>query len=143
MNNAQIFKLFNSLLDNINTDFEAKQFDFTKKEDLNKFKEAVDKIKDNAFFSNFFDIDFLDKCIDKAQKIYDDAEAKKKAEEEKNKVPMRPSLQVPVNVVKRTTQLAEDYINSMVLPYAPTITKQQASEIKDSLVEFACWMYKQ
>lgn len=145
MNNTQLFKLFNSLLENINSDndIEVKKFDFTKKEDLDKFAEAVNKIKTNAFFSNFFNSEFLDECLDKAKKIYKDAEDKKKKEEAKKRVPTRPSLQVPINVVQRTKELANKYLNTMVMPYAPNITTNQAEEIKDSLVEFACWVYKQ
>jgi len=144
MNNTQLFKLFNSLLDNINeNNIEVKKFDFTKKEDLDKFADAVNKIKTNSFFSNFFNGEFLDECLNKAKKIYEDAENKKKKEEEKKRVPTRPSLQVPINVVQKTKQLAEKYVNTMVIPYAPNITTNQAEEIKDSLVEFACWVYKQ
>ena len=131
MNNQALLKLFSELLkDNEN----IKVLDFTKEEDVNKLKDSVKVIKDNPFFSNFFDNDFLDDLVKKAEERYEEAHSK---------VPTRPSLQVPINVVTKTRDLAEKYLNTLVKPYAPNITDEQLSEIKDSLVEFACWVYKQ
>lgn len=129
MNNS-LFKLFSEALENNNIE----TLDFTKKEDLEKLKKSVEVIKGNPFFSNFFNDDFLDNLVEKAQSIYDEAH--------KNDVPIRPSLQVPVDVVKRVNSLADEYLKTMIIPHTKNITEEQINEIKDSLAEFACWIYK-
>ena len=133
MSKQGLFNLFSELLKNRDEDIQV--LDFTKKEDLDKFKNAIKTIRENPFFSNFFSDNFLNEVLEKAQSKYD------KAHEEK-KTPQRPSLQCSKSVKDSIFKFAKEYVNTMIAPYVKEMDEKQYNEIVDSLYEFGCWIYK-
>jgi hypothetical protein len=133
MSNQGLFNLFSEILKNRDEDIQV--LDFTKKEDLDKFKNAIKTIRENPFFGNFFSDNFLNEVLDKAQSKYDKAHEEKKA-------PQRPSLQCPTSVKENIQRFAKDYVNTMIAPYVKEMDEKQYKEIVDSLYEFGCWIYR-
>lgn len=133
MSNQGLFNLFSEILKNRDEDIQV--LDFTKKEDLDKFKNAIKTIRENPFFSNFFSDNFLNEVLDKAQSKYDKAHEEKKA-------PQRPSLQCPASVKENIQRFSKDYVNTMIAPYVKEMDEKQYKEIVDSLYEFGCWIYR-
>ena len=131
-----MYTIFDLMKEVLTTNNEPKyeQLDFTKEEDLEKLKNSVEKIKNVSFFSEFIDTDLLDNLVDKAQAIYDNAH-------KKQEVPTRPSLKVSDKIASNVRKLADEYVDTLIKPYMKSMTDKQEQEIKDSLTEFACWMY--
>lgn len=133
----QFFNLVRELSKSLNNNEAIQQLDFTKKEDVEKLDNAIETLRNNEFFSNFFGEDLFEELQDKAHNIY--AEAHKKDEEDKT--PVRPQLQVSDKIKKQITNLAIEYMNTMILPYA-NLNQNQVQDILNGLLDFGCWIYK-
>lgn len=120
---------------------DVKELDFTKKEDLDKLKNVVATLKkgDNPLFNMIasifgqetFDDKLLDKLIEHATQVYNDAH--------KNDIVEKPSTKVSDKMQCQIGKLTEEYINTMLLK--GEFTEAQLRAIYNSLFEFACWIY--
>jgi len=135
-----LFKFFAELAKSMNESGNYQQLDFTKKEDVEKLDNAIKTLKENKFFSDLFGNDLFNGLQEKAHKIYEDECKKKLDEEEKKKVPTRPQLMVSDNIRKNITNLACEYLNTMILPYAQ-LKENQVKDILNGLIDFGCWVY--
>lgn len=140
MNNINLFNFLTELSKAISESNNYQQLDFTKKEDVDKLDNAIKTLKENKFFSNLFGNNLFDELQEKAHKIYEDECKKKLDEEEKKKVPVRPQLTVSDNIRKNITNLACEYLNTMILPYA-NLKENQVKDILNGLIDFGCWVY--
>lgn len=131
---------FDLLLSFFNLD-DVKELDFTKKEDLDKLKNVVATLKkgDNhllnmiasIFGQKMFDDKLLDKLVEHATQVYNDAH--------KNDIVEKPSTKVSDKMQCQIGKLTEEYINTMLLK--GEFTEAQLRAIYNSLFEFACWIY--
>lgn len=143
MNNKNLFNFLSGLAKALYENEEHQQLDFTKKEDVDKLDNAIKTLKENQFFSNLFGNDLFDGLQEKAHKIYEDSEAEKKRKEEeerRKKYPIRPQLAVSENIRKNITNLACEYLNTMILPYT-NLKEKQVEDILNGLIDFGCWVY--
>jgi len=143
MNNNNLFNLLAGLAKAMNESSKYQQLDFTKKEDIDKLDNAIKILKENEFFSNLFGKDMFDGIQEKAHKIYNESveEKKRKEEEERRKkYPIRPQLTVSENIKNNITNLACEYLNTMILPYA-NLKEKQVEDILNGLIDFGCWVY--
>ena len=134
MNNQALFSLLSNLSKVVNESGKIDTLDFTKKEDVEKLDNAVKTLKSNEFFANIFGEDLLDTLQEKAHKVYNDAH------KEEDKTPTRPQLLVSEKIRRNITNLACEYLNTMILPYSE-LTEKQVQDILNGLVDFGCWMY--
>lgn len=139
MNNKNLFSFLTGLAKTMNESGDYQQLDFTKKEDVDKLDNAIKVLKENQFFGNLFGSDLFDGIQEKAHNIYKEAEKKRKEEEEK-KHPVRPQLAVSENIRKNITDLACEYLNTIILPYA-NLKEKQVEDILNGLIDFGCWVY--
>ena len=131
-NMNSLFKFLNDLSENLSKNTQIETLDFTKKEDVEKLENAIDKLKSSPFLSQFFDNDIFDALLEKANKIYN--------ESHKQTAPKRPSIDVNEKVKNNVLNIVNEYVDTMITPYIQLDdTKKQ--DIIDSLFEFACWMY--
>lgn len=135
--NDQEFK--NKVIDHLFHEEIFDDFDFTKKEDVNKLKEMIQEIKTNEsmmiVWDMFFDEDLLDDIVNKAEAIYANAHSQVK-------VPDRPSTKVPLEQGLQIHKLVQEYVDTMIKPYAGNnLTTQQINDAYAGLVEFAAWLY--
>jgi len=143
MNNKNLFNFLTGIAKALYENEEYQQLDFTKKEDVDKLDNAIKTLKENQFFSNLFGNDLFDGLQEKAHKIYEDSEAEKKRKEEeerRKKYPIRPQLAVSENIRINITNLACEYLNTMILPYA-NLKEKQVEDILNGLIDFGCWVY--
>lgn len=133
----QFFNLVRELSKSLNNNEAIQQLDFTKKEDVEKLDNAIETLRNNEFFSNFFGEDLFKELQDKAHNIYDKAHKK----DVEDKIPVRPQLQVSDKIKKQITNLAIEYMNTMILPYA-NLNQNQVQDILNGLLDFGCWIYK-
>ena len=139
MNNKNLFSFLTGLAKAMNESGDYQQLDFTKKEDVDKLDNAIKVLKENQFFGNLFGTELFDGIQEKAHKIYEEAEKKRKEDEEK-KHPIRPQLAVSEKIRKNITDLACEYLNTMILPYA-NLKEKQVEDILNGLIDFGCWVY--
>ena len=139
MNNKNLFSFLTGLAKAMNESGDYQQLDFTKKEDVDKLDNAIKVLKENQFFGNLFGTELFDGIQEKAHKIYEEAEKKRKEDEEK-KHPIRPQLAVSEKIRKNITDLACEYLNTMILPYA-NLKEKQVEDILNGLIDFGCWIY--
>lgn len=137
--------------------FITNKFDFTKKADLDKLNDSVEKIKNNDSFlqmMNVFNPNFskslnslLDTIVVEAQKIYDNSHKNDNIirKEVDNSImnisEQRPSEKVSEEMKKQITKLTVEYMNDVIIPNYKNIKTEQAVSIHDALFEFACWIY--
>jgi len=131
----KFFNFLNALADDLNDNGVIDTLDFTKKEDVEKLEKAVETLKTNDFFGSLFGEDLFDTLLEKAYKIYNDAHKNEKS------APKRPSLKSPENVKTTIKKLANEYVETTIVPYVKNIDETQKNDIIDSLYEFGCWIY--
>lgn len=131
----KFFNFLNALADDLNDNGVIDTLDFTKKEDVEKLEKAVETLKTNDFFGSLFGEDLFDTLLEKAYKIYNDAHKNEKS------APQRPSLKSPENVKNTVKKLANEYVETTIVPYVKNIDETQKNDIIDSLYEFGCWIY--
>lgn len=131
----KFFNFLNALADDLNDNGVIDTLDFTKKEDVEKLEKAVETLKTNDFFGSLFGEDLFDTLLEKAYKIYNDAHKNEKS------APKRPSLSSPENVKTTVKKLANEYVETTIVPYIKNMDETQKNDIIDSLYEFGCWVY--
>jgi hypothetical protein len=135
MNNKNLFNFLTGLAKAMNESGEYQQLDFTKKEDVEKLDNAIKTLKENQFFSELFGNDLFDGLQEKAHKVYE------AAHKDDKKVPTRPQLLVSDAIRNNITNLACEYLNTMILPYS-NLKEKQVEDILNGLIDFGCWVYK-
>ena len=111
--------------------------DFTKKEDLEKLENATESLRNNSLFSDFFEDEIFDTILEKARKVYNNAH-KEPAQ------PIKPSTKVSENIKKNVHNLANEYVNTFIVPYISkeSMTDEIKHDMIDALYEFGCWVYQ-
>ena len=134
------------------------KLDFSKREDLERLKEAVSDLKNSNnstlnFVKSYMGIDefnnTLDDIVNSAQNIYN--KSNKKTELTDNTITRKeidksednntkPSYKVSEELQKQIGSITYDYLKNIIIPNA-NLTKQQLDSIYEGLFEFACWIY--
>ena len=121
-----------------------KELDLRKDEDYEKFKESIETLKKNPIFNVLGSLIGVDShMLDEVVEEVDIIREQQKEEEEKNIKITRPSETIPTNVGLQIHKLVQEYIDTMVKPYATGIMDDK--EINDAyagLYEFACWIHQ-
>ena len=121
-----------------------KELDLRKDEDYEKFKESIETLKKNPIFNVLGSLIGVDShMLDEVVEEVDVIREQQKEEEEKNIKITRPSETIPTNVGLQIHKLVQEYIDTMVKPYATGIMDDK--EINDAyagLYEFACWIHQ-
>lgn len=127
------------------------KFDFTKKADLDKLKESVEKLRDTSdpivgmikIIAGDEYEKTLDNIVSDAQKIYDNSQKTRKEVDKSTmcKCEARPSDKVAEEMKSQICKLVSEYMNNIIIPNYKNITSEQAESIHNALFEFACWIY--
>lgn len=115
------------------------KMDFTKKEDLDKLRKAVNDLKNdnNPFVTLVKDLagpvytETLDTILANAENEYKNAQ----------KSVLRPSAKLNDKSKEQISKITKEYIDTIIVPNFNNINKEQVESITDALFEFACWIY--
>lgn len=129
------------LLDSVNED---ERLDLTKKEDVEKFHEKINELRENAAFltlAQIFGYDLTDELneLDKfADNTFQKAEEKRKQEEKKIE---RPSTKLTTEQGLQIHKLVQEYVDTMVRPFNNgVLSNDQINDAYAGLYEFAAWV---
>ena len=129
------------LLDSVNED---ERLDLTKKEDVEKFHEKINELRENAAFltlAQIFGYDLTDELneLDKfADNTFQKAEEKRKQEEKKIE---RPSTKLTTEQGLQIHKLVQEYVDTMVRPFNNgVLSNAQINDAYAGLYEFAAWI---
>ena len=129
------------LLDSVNED---EKLDLTKKEDVEKFHEKINELRENAAFltlAQIFGYDLTDELneLDKfADNTFQKAEEKRKQEEKKIE---RPSTKLTTEQGLQIHKLVQEYVDTMVRPFNNgVLSNDQINDAYAGLYEFASWI---
>ena len=129
------------LLDSVNED---ERLDLTKKEDVEKFHEKINELRENAAFltlAQIFGYDLTDELneLDKfADNTFQKAEEKRKQEEKKIE---RPSTKLTTEQGLQIHKLVQEYVDTMVRPFNNgVLSNDQINDAYAGLYEFASWI---
>lgn len=129
------------LLDSVNED---ERLDLTKKEDVEKFHEKINELRENAEFltlAQIFGYDLTDELneLDKfADNTFQKAEEKRKQEEKKIE---RPSTKLTTEQGLQIHKLVQEYVDTMVRPFNNgVLSNAQINDAYAGLYEFAAWI---
>ena len=129
------------LLDSVNED---ERLDLTKKEDVEKFHEKINELRENEAFltlTQIFGYDLTDELdeLDKfADKTFQKAEEKRKQEEKKIE---RPSTKLTTEQGLQIHKLVQEYVDTMVRPFNNgVLSNDQINDAYAGLYEFAAWI---
>ena len=129
------------LLDSVNED---EKLDLTKKEDVEKFHEKINKLRENEAFltlTQIFGYDLTDELdeLDKfADNTFQKAEEKRKQEEKKIE---RPSTKLTTEQGLQIHKLVQEYVDTMVRPFNNgVLSNAQINDAYAGLYEFAAWI---
>ena len=129
------------LLDSVNED---ERLDLTKKEDVEKFHEKINELRENAEFltlAQIFGYDLIDELneLDKfADNTFQKAEEKRKQEEKKIE---RPSAKLTPEQGLQIHKLVQEYVDTMVRPFNNgVLSNDQINDAYAGLYEFAAWI---
>ena len=129
------------LLDSVNED---ERLDLTKKEDVEKFHEKINELRENAEFltlAQIFGYDLIDELneLDKfADNTFQKAEEKRKQEEKKIE---RPSTKLTTEQGLQIHKLVQEYVDTMVRPFNNgVLSNDQINDAYAGLYEFASWI---
>ena len=129
------------LLDSVNED---ERLDLTKKEDVEKFHEKINELRENAEFltlAQIFGYDLTDELneLDKfADNTFQKAEEKRKQEEKKIE---RPSTKLTTEQGLQIHKLVQEYVDTMVRPFNNgVLSNDQINDAYAGLYEFASWI---
>lgn len=126
----------------LNKNQDNTELDLTKEEDVQKFHELVNELKGNSWISTLVtgligeDNEFFDKLNTFADNYYQEAH--------KNDQPQidRPSNHIPTNVGLQIHKLVQEYIDTMIKPYAKGILDNKSiNDAYVGLYDFACWIF--
>ena len=129
------------LLDSVNED---ERLDLAKKEDVEKFHEKINELRENAEFltlAQIFGYDLTDELneLDKfADNTFQKAEEKRKQEEKKIE---RPSTKLTTEQGLQIHKLVQEYVDTMVRPFNNgVLSNDQINDAYAGLYEFAAWI---
>ena len=129
------------LLDSVNED---ERLDLTKKEDVEKFHEKINELRENEAFlalTQIFGYDLTDELdeLDKfADNTFQKAEEKRKQEEKKIE---RPSAKLTTEQGLQIHKLVQEYVDTMVRPFNNgVLSNAQINDAYAGLYEFAAWI---
>ena len=129
------------LLDSVNED---ERLDLTKKEDVEKFHEKINELRENAAFltlAQIFGYDLTDELneLDKfADNTFQKAEEKRKQEEKKIE---RPSTKLTTEQGLQIHKLVQEYVDTMVRPFNNgVLSNAQINDDYAGIYEFAAWI---
>ena len=129
------------LLDSVNED---EKLDLTKKEDIEKFHEKINELRENEAFltlTRIFGYDLTDELdeLDKfADNTFQKAEEKRKQEEKKIE---RPSTKLTTEQGLQIHKLVQEYVDTMVRPFNNgVLSNDQINDAYAGLYEFASWI---
>lgn len=129
------------LLDSVNED---ERLDLTKKEDVEKFHEKINELRENEAFltlAQIFGYDLADELdeLDKfADNTFQKAEEKRKQEEKKIE---RPSTKLTTEQGLQIHKLVQEYVDTMVRPFNNgVLSNAQINDAYAGLYEFAAWI---
>ena len=129
------------LLDSVNED---ERLDLTKKEDVEKFHEKINELRENEAFltlTQIFGYDLTDELdeLDKfADNTFQKAEEKRKQEEKKIE---RPSTKLTTEQGLQIHKLVQEYVDTMVRPFNNgVLSNTQINDAYAGLYEFAAWI---
>ena len=129
------------LLDSVNED---ERLDLTKKEDVEKFHEKINELRENAAFltlAQIFGYDLTDELneLDKfADNTFQKVEEKRKQEEKKIE---RPSTKLTTEQGLQIHKLVQEYVDTMVRPFNNgVLSNDQINDAYAGLYEFASWI---
>ena len=129
------------LLDSVNED---EKLDLTKKEDVEKFHEKINELRENEAFltlTRIFGYDLTDELdeLDKfADNTFQKAEEKRKQEEKKIE---RPSTKLTTEQGLQIHKLVQEYVDTMVRPFNNgVLSNAQINDAYAGLYEFAAWI---
>lgn len=125
----------------LNKNQDNTELDLTKEEDVQKFHELVNELKGNSWISTLVtgligeDNEFFDKLNTFADNYY---------QAHKNGQPQidRPSNHIPTNVGLQIHKLVQEYIDTMIKPYAKGILDNKSiNDAYAGLYEYSCWIF--
>ena len=125
----------------LNKNQDNTELDLTKEEDVQKFHELVNELKSNSWISTLVtsligeDNEFFDKLNTFADNYY---------QAHKNGQPQidRPSNHIPTNVGLQIHKLVQEYIDTMIKPYAKGILDNKSiNDAYAGLYEYSCWIF--
>ena len=129
------------LLDSVNED---ERLDLAKKEDVEKFHEKINELRENTAFltlAQIFGYDLTDELneLDKfADNTFQKAEEKRKQEEKKIE---RPSTKLTTEQGLQIHKLVQEYVDTMVRPFNNgVLSNDQINDAYAGLYEFASWI---
>ena len=129
------------LLDSVNED---EKLDLTKKEDVEKFHEKINELRENEAFLTLTQIfgydltDELDEWDKFADNTFQKAEEKRKQEEKKIE---RPSTKLTTEQGLQIHKLVQEYVDTMVRPFNNgVLSNAQINDAYAGLYEFAAWI---
>lgn len=129
-----------SIFDSFGKNSDLEKLDFSKKEDVEKAEKILNEAKE--WFGDLFNTDTLDYLIDKIHEIHEKKQEELKKKEEQKKLPIQPSIEVSEKVKNNITNMAVEYVDTMIYPNIDNFTEDKRKNVIDALVDFACWMYK-
>ena len=125
----------------LNKNQDNTELDLTKEEDVQKFHELVNELKGNSWISTLVtgligeDNEFFDKLNTFADNYY---------QAHKNGQPQIdiPSNHIPTNVGLQIHKLVQEYIDTMIKPYAKGILDNKSiNDAYAGLYEYSCWIF--
>ena len=129
------------LFNNVNED---ERLDLTKKEDVEKFHEKINKLRENEAFlylAQLFGYDLtneLDALDEFADNTFRKAEEKRKQEEKKIE---RPSSKLTTQQGLQVHKLVQEYVDTMIRPFNNgVLSNEQINDAYAGLYEFAAWI---
>ena len=129
------------LLDSVNED---ERLDLAKKEDVEKFHEKINELRENTAvltLAQIFGYDLTDELneLDKfADNTFQKAEEKRKQEEKKIE---RPSTKLTTEQGLQIHKLVQEYVDTMVRPFNNgVLSNDQINDAYAGLYEFASWI---
>ena len=129
------------LLDSVNED---ERLALTNKEDVEKFHEKINELRENEAFltlTQIFGYDLTDELdeLDKfADNTFQKAEEKRKQEEKKIE---RPSTKLTTEQGLQIHKLVQEYVDTMVRPFNNgVLSNAQINDAYAGLYEFAAWI---
>lgn len=129
------------LFNNVN---ENERLDLTKKEDVEKFHEKINELRENEAFLSLaqlfgYDLtDELDTLDEFADNTFKKAEEKRKQEE--NKIE-RPSTKLTTEQGLQVHKLVQEYVDTMIRPFNNgVLSNDQINDAYAGLYEFAAWI---
>lgn len=146
---GKLFNNFDPSMFKMNCD----SIDLSTKEGLDKFNEYLDTLEENEFGKVLLEYITGKKIYelrDLAKNYFDITQPKqpkvdkslKEVKKEEPKEFDRPSKHIDVNIGLQIHKLVQEYIDTMIKPYAKNIMSDKSiNDAYAGLYEFACWIY--